>query len=125
MKKIFFITIATLPIITFAKINNFDDLLNLFFEYAEQIIFLISLLILLAFLWGVADFIRKTGKGEEIAEAKQRLFWGVIALFVAFSLWGIVSFLASDIFGPTKVDVAPQITEDKIFEYFPRNSTQK
>ncbi len=124
MKKYILSFLLLAPFIASAKISNFKELLDLFFEYATQIVFLISVLILLAFMWGVADFIRKTGSGDDLAEAKKRLLWGVIAVFVAFSLWGILSFLSNDIFGPTQVDVAPQISEDKIFQFFPRNSTQ-
>jgi len=124
MKIIFYISTFFLltPIVAFGAITTFKQLLDLFLVYAEQVIYLLSILILIAFLWGVADFIRKSGQGGEVEEAKKRLWWGLVALFVAFSLWGILSFLTGDFFGPTVVDKPPKISEEKIFQYFPKNT---
>ena len=42
------------------------------------------------FFWGLAEYIRKEGGLEE---AKKKIFWGLIAIFVLTSIWGIVYFL--------------------------------
>jgi len=48
-------------------------------------------LALLFFIWGLAQFILASGDEEKKKEGKQRMIWGIIALFVIVSVWGIVA----------------------------------
>ena len=50
-------------------------------------------LALLAFLWGLTIFIFNAGNEKKLEDAKRLMFWGIIVLFVTFSIWGIVQFL--------------------------------
>lgn len=52
----------------------------------------------LAFFWGMMMFIIQAGNEQERAKGKTVMIWGVIALFVIVSIWGLVAFL-SDLFG--------------------------
>jgi len=55
-------------------------------------------LCLLYFFWGVVKYIREGAGSEEAAkEGKRIMVWGVIGLFVAFSIWGIISFMQSEL----------------------------
>ena len=47
-------------------------------------------LALLFFFWGLAQFILKSGDAASHEEGKNKMVWGVIALFVMVSIWGIV-----------------------------------
>lgn len=89
--------------------------------YVNQAIPLIFGLILLAFFWNAAIFIRRTGEGKELEEAKNRLFWGVIALFVALAFWGIIQVFTSDLFNENPNFGAPQVDTDKIDDLFPKS----
>ncbi len=53
-------------------------------------------LAMLFFFWGIAKYIWSSGSGKE--EGKQIMVWGVIAVFVMSTIWGIVAFI-SDSFG--------------------------
>lgn len=55
-------------------------------------------LCLLYFFWGVAKYIR-TGAGSEEAskEGKKVMIWGVVGLFIALSVWGIISFIQTEL----------------------------
>lgn len=55
-------------------------------------------LCLLYFFWGVAKYI-KTGAGSDKAseEGKRIMGWGIVGIFVAFSIWGIISFIQSEL----------------------------
>ena len=55
-------------------------------------------LALLFFFWGVAQFILHADNEQKRSEARQILYWGVIILFVALSVWGIVR-LVQNTFG--------------------------
>jgi len=55
-------------------------------------------LALLYFFWGVAKYIRADAGGEKAAEEGRRVMvWGVVALFIATSIWGIVNFIKSEL----------------------------
>ena len=58
-------------------------------------------LILLFFFWGLAKYV--LGDAEDKEKAKNLMIWGVIALFVAASIWGLVAFL-QQVFGVSDKD---------------------
>lgn len=51
------------------------------------------------FIWGVADFIRSAENSDERKKGKQRILWGIIALFVMVAFFGIVSIFTRQFFG--------------------------
>lgn len=48
---------------------------------------------LLVFLWGLAIFVFKSGDPGSQKEGRARMIWGVVALFVMMSVWGIIYFM--------------------------------
>ncbi|MDO8471266.1 MAG: hypothetical protein Q7S49_01515 [bacterium] len=49
---------------------------------------------LLAFFWGLAKFIFHVGGDEKAVDDGKRIMkWGLVALFVMVSVWGIVIFI--------------------------------
>lgn len=50
------------------------------------------------FLWNVTQFIRSSDNTAKKEEARQRMVWGILALFIMLSVWGIITIL-SNIFG--------------------------
>ena len=97
-KTSFVTTVAVLPMITYGAL----DKTSAFFTSAKDIVtnILIPLaftLALLFFFWGVAKYIWSAGDAKE--EGKKIMVWGVIALFVMSSIWGIIGFLKTDIGG--------------------------
>ena len=59
-------------------------------------------LALLVFFWGVVKFIFNAGDEEKRREGKKFMLWGIIALFVMVSLWGIVTLIRSSVLGTGK-----------------------
>jgi len=65
-------------------------------ELYDTIDIAIPVLIALAlalFLWGLVVFIAQSGNEQARTTGKQRMIWGVIALFVLVNVWGIVNLL--------------------------------
>ncbi|HEY9583042.1 MAG TPA: hypothetical protein VJK09_01885 [Candidatus Paceibacterota bacterium] len=62
-------------------------------------------LALVYFIWGVAQVVLNAGDETKLEEGKKTMLWGVIALFVMVSLWGLATALSGS-FGlqDTKVD---------------------
>jgi hypothetical protein len=50
-------------------------------------------LAILVFFWGLMTFLFKAGDESSHTEGKNKMIWGLIGLFVIFSLWGLVYFL--------------------------------
>lgn len=50
----------------------------------------------LYFFWGVSKYIKVQSESEK-AEGKKAITWGLIGIFVVFSVWGIVFFLQSEL----------------------------
>ena len=47
------------------------------------------------FFFGMAKFILHAGDDQQRSEGKQIMLWGIIALFIISSIWGIVYLLAN------------------------------
>jgi len=60
---------------------------------------------ILYFFWGIAKYLR-AGAGDEAAakEGKNIMVWGAIGIFIAFSIWGIIAFIQSQL-GITPLEV--------------------
>ena len=79
--------------------QTFADIICILKSLVSYVIPLLTALALLVFAWGVVKFIANAGNEKVLEEAKHILFWGVVALFVMFSIAGIISFFASDFNG--------------------------
>jgi len=102
MKKLSILSLSTLslsilPSIAFAQGPNLNYIQNA----VDQIGFLVEQLIplvigigLLFFIWGLVQFILASGSEEAKEVGKRRMIWGILALFVIVSVWGLVQLLA-------------------------------
>jgi len=80
----------------FASAQTLDWFNQIATEFGEIVGILIPILIALAFLvfvWGLITFILSSGDEAAKDEGKRRMIWGVIALFVIVSIWGIIGLL--------------------------------
>lgn len=66
----------------------------------KPLIWLIMALAVVYFLWNVAESIRKSDQPDELAKFRSKAFWGIIALAVMVSLWGLVNILVNTFAGP-------------------------
>jgi uncharacterized protein YhhL (DUF1145 family) len=105
IKPIFITTLFLLPVSALAQPTPdlsyfdtfFEDLLDLF-----NLLIAVSIaLALLFFVWGLALLILNAGDEEKRARGKKIMLWGVIALSVMISIWGIVEVLQITFLGET------------------------
>ena len=73
--------------------QTFKELVGVFLLLIKRSIPLIGSIALFLFLWGAATVIFQGGSEEAVKTGKQRILWGLVALFVMLSVWGLVSFL--------------------------------
>jgi hypothetical protein len=51
------------------------------------------------FVWGLTGFLTHSGDEARRAEGKNRIIWGLVALFAMLAIWGIVQLLQAFVFG--------------------------
>ncbi len=96
--KIFITLILLTPTLVLAqeRLSGTKKILESVLGIVKTLIPIAFGLALLFFFWGIAKYIWGSGSGKE--EGKQIMVWGVIAVFVMSTIWGIVAFI-SDSFG--------------------------
>ncbi len=101
MKKyttLFAVSTLVLPFVASAQLTRTEDLILAVMNIVDFLIILVAAISLLAFMWGLAKFIFKVGGDEgAIEEGKNLMKWGLIALFVMLSVWGIIRFFQGEL----------------------------
>lgn len=98
MKKIknyLILSVILLPTISFAALDGLKGLMNESLGLLNLGIRIIFALALVLFFWGLVQFIMKSGDAKLRDEGKKRMIWGIIALFVMVSIYGILNFVGS------------------------------
>ncbi len=85
--------------------KTFKDVICIFIDLLSLIVPILASMALLVFFWGLVKFIYNSGSESAREEAKNVMFWGVIGLFVMFSIWGIISFFTGDLFGGALISI--------------------
>jgi len=67
---------------------------------------LLLTLAVVLFFWGIVKFIAQDKKEE----GKTMMVWGVIALFVMFTIWGIISFMQKSTINTASPVSSPKVT---------------
>lgn len=85
-----------LPVLASAQLGGTQSLFMEALGIVRNILIPIAFsLALLYFFWGVAKYIKSEGDGK--AEGQKIMVWGVVALFVMSSVWGLVYFLREEL----------------------------
>lgn len=92
------------PLTSFAALENIDELVGDVGNIINRAIPILFALALLVFFWGLVKFIFSP---EDKESAKKTMLWGVVALFVMATVWGLVSFLGEAV--GVDQDAAPEV----------------
>lgn|SRR3989344_998073 len=88
--------IALVPVFAFAQdLSNVRRLLESIGDLVNLALPIVVGIALLGFFWGLAQFIFAQGDIEKKTDAKKTMIWGIVALFVMVSVWGLVRFIGS------------------------------
>ena len=98
MKKIIYTLIVFLtPVISFAQTpNDLNDLMLLAVVILDTIIPILIGLAVLMFIWGVFRYYASDNANTK-KEAVKIIGYGVVAIFVMVSLWGLVNFIGNSL----------------------------
>jgi len=89
-----FIALAVAPSVVFAA-DTFGSLIGKAVSVINVAIPVLGSAILLVFMWNSARYIFSADNVEEKGRGKALIGWGIVGLFVVFSLWGIVNVIAN------------------------------
>ncbi|MBX4206553.1 hypothetical protein KW784_02085 [Candidatus Parcubacteria bacterium] len=106
MKKFIIIALAFVPTVALAQeLGNLESLLRSVGRLVDLALPIVVALALLAFFYGLVKLI--WGGAEAVKEGKSLMLWGIVALFVMVSVWGLVRFIgiAFDVRQGGSVDV--------------------
>lgn len=96
-KKILITTILSAPtVVSAARLQNLISTATL--TVRDVLVPIAFALCLLYFFWGVAKYIRSGAGSEKAVEDGRRIMiWGIIGLFLASAIWGIIFFIRDEL----------------------------
>lgn len=75
--------------------DTFKELIDLIIRILNPVAGLVIATGIFIFFWGLVKFIWQSGSEDAVKQGKKLMTWGVVALFVMFSVWGIVGILTN------------------------------
>lgn len=88
--------IVVLPQVSFAAFDKIKGLLRDFKSLLDLVIPIVFGLAVIFFFWGLTQFIRSVSD-KTIQEGKNKMIWGIIALFVMISISGIIKYIGDSV----------------------------
>ncbi len=88
--------VVALPLMAGAQAvgGNINALLSLVENVVGRLIPIFVALALIYFIWGLIKFVI-AADAEAREDGKHMMWWGIVALFVIVSIWGIVAFIGN------------------------------
>ncbi len=111
LKYVLLMLFYVFPAVSSAQLGGVKGLLTQFKSILNLLIPIIFGLSLVYFFWGTSQFILNAGDAKTREEGKQKMIWGVIALFVMVSIYGILAFVGSLVGIPVNVGGGQPVPE--------------
>jgi hypothetical protein len=86
------------------KVSDLSGFVTSIYNLLKGIIPILISIALIGFMWGVVLYL--FGKSKD--DGRTFMLWGIIALFVMTSIWGLVGILRGTLFG-TSSDTVPTV----------------
>lgn len=94
MKKFIYPVLALVPTLAFAQnLGNLNALVTNVRGLINSILPVLLALAVLYFFWGLITYIRSAGDPAAAEKGKSIMIWGIVALFVMVSIFGILNWL--------------------------------
>lgn len=85
------------PSIAFGAFDSVKGLIKDIDGLIQDLVIVVIGLAMLFFFWNMGQVILKSGDPKAREESRNRMVWGVIAIFVMFSIWGIVYWIGDNL----------------------------
>ena len=98
MKKIIYAVLSFAPVLALAQptttgLGGVQSLLTALGKIINNVIPVLFALAIVYFFWGLVKYIGSAGDAKAAAEGKSIMIWGVIAIAVMASLFGLIAWL--------------------------------
>lgn len=98
MKRFIYSVLAfALPVFTFAQQGNLSGIENLVRQFGQilntLVIPILFALAIIYFFWGLVKYIKSAGDPKAASEGKSIMIWGIIALVVMVSVYGLIAWI--------------------------------
>ena len=91
------------------------DSINAVNRILSAIVPLLITVALIVFIWGLIQYILKLGDEESRKQGVQLMLWGVIAIFVMSSVWGLVALLQNTFSVQRNEAIVPRAPDISIY----------
>lgn len=81
------------PATTYAAFDGIKGLIRESHQIVNSLIAITVACAVLVFFWGLAKFIKNAADSDSHKEGRQFMIWGIVALFVMTSVWGLVEYI--------------------------------
>jgi len=84
------------PIVVFAQTQPSSPAgmsISQVYALVQYLVPLMVSIAVLLFLWGIVKFIANIGNEEARKAGKELMIWGMVAIFVMVSFWGIIGYV--------------------------------
>lgn len=88
-------------------VESYGDIIEKILEIIKNLTGLGAALALLFFLFGVVKYLTHSDNASKRTESVQTITYGLVALFVLITVWGLVVLLQQSVFG-TSTLIIPQ-----------------
>ena len=106
MKKYgFLFLIFSLPTAAFAQATNFAEALGILQGLLNGLLPILIALAVAIFLWGVLKYIKAADNPDQRTEGRELMVYGIIAIFVMVSLWGLVNLIVDTFFDASDLTI--------------------
>jgi hypothetical protein len=95
LKYILISSAVLFPSFALAALDGLKGLIKQVGGILNSLIPVIFALCLIFFFWGLGQFILHAGDEKTRAEGRNKMIWGIIALFVFISIYGILTAISS------------------------------
>lgn len=95
--KIAVILLVLLPTFTLAAFTSLTSWIGDIRGIVSSLYTLSFGLAMLFFMWSMAQVILKSGDPKAKEEARTRMIWGIVALFIMFSIYGILNWIGDEL----------------------------
>ncbi len=99
MKKFVYAVLAFAPALAFAQANlgGISSLVANIAGILVQVIPIVFAIAIIVFFWGMVQFLRAAGDEKAKTAGRNHMIWGVIAIAVMISIYGLVAWLQTAI----------------------------
>lgn len=70
----------------------------------NMLVGVLSALAIVVFFIGLVRYIQESSDAHGHSEGRERIIWSIIALFILFSIWGILALLSVTFFGSSNLN---------------------